>query len=311
MKRLIIINPKSRHGKSLKIFRKLEPSLRDLLGEYELYETTAAKDCTEKVRSVLLRQEYEQILIAGGDGSINEAVNGYFTEEAAPINSNVPIGIINLGTGGDFIKTMQANSPNYYQALQQNRYQKVDCGISYLKAFSKAYHFANISSIGMAGDINISMKASSFQYGILAYFWHTLKVFSRYQAPRCTIRIKSKEGKWYETKSTLMNFFACNGQYNGGGMHWAPNSSIQNGELDFVLIEGISKWKLFFDSYKVYSGKVDAMAGTRLFRGSEAHIISEGYTSQELDGEVREMDGKEYPLEFHFKVLPQQIPFNF
>lgn len=311
MKRLIIINPKSRHGKSLKVFQQMESDLQQLLGEYTLYHTQAARDCTQKVRQVLTEKSYDQILIAGGDGSVNEAVNGYFLENSeTAIDTEIPLGVINLGTGGDFIKTLKQNSQDYRLALQTNHYQKLDCAITHLYNQSHPYFFTNISSVGMAGDVNVSLKTSKFQYGRLAYFWHTLKTLIRYKPPTCMIRILDTNDKWQQYESTLMNFFACNGMYNGGGMHWAPRAKVNDGLLNFVLIKGISKWKLFFDSYKVYAGKIDQMAGVSQFQGKQAHIISHGYTSQEVDGEIREIKEQKDPMEFHFRVIPAQIPFN-
>lgn len=307
MKRLIIINPKSKNGRSFKHFKKMEPNLRELLGSYDLYTTTAMKDCTKKVRETLLQNNYDQILIAGGDGSVNEAINGYFQDRKC-IQTKIPIGIINLGTGGDFIKSVKLKSKDYNQALKDNTYQMVDCGITGLKDMKNSHYFINISSVGMAGDINLSLKNSPFQYGIFAYFYHTLKILIKYKAPDCTIRVKNPEGNWEEITSGLMNFFACNGKYNGGGMIWAPSGDIQSGIFHFVLVGQTSKWKLLLDSHKVYSGNVAKMVNVTELKGTEVHIISKGRVSQEMDGEIQDVDYSNKDLEFHFKIIPSSIP---
>ena len=105
MKRIVILNPKSRHGASRVAFEKMRPKLESHLGQFDIYFTSAPKDCTRKVREILQKKEYDQILIAGGDGSVNEAVNGYF-DKGHLIQTEIPIGVINLGTGGDFMKTL-------------------------------------------------------------------------------------------------------------------------------------------------------------------------------------------------------------
>ena len=306
MKRLVIINPTSKRGKSSKVFQRMQKKLHNLLGSFDVYQTKFPKDCTDRVRNCIIKKEYDQILIAGGDGTINEAVNGYF-QNGNLIQSEIPIGIINMGTGGDFIKTVRRKSPDYHQALKNNTYIKADCGSTYTKHDPKPNYFINISSIGLAGDINYQLKESKFQYGMAAYFYHTLTVLLKYQPPKCNIRIKGENG-WTEVNADLINFFVCNGMYNGGGMNWAPLAGIDTHQFELVLIPKIPKHKLILDSYKVYIGKVAKMIGVQQFSGSEVRIASQGYLSQEYDGEIKLFDKSLKDQEIIFQLIPSAIP---
>ncbi|HMV42031.1 MAG TPA: diacylglycerol kinase family protein [Leptospiraceae bacterium] len=306
MKRIVILNPKSRHGASRVAFEKMRPKLEDHLGFFDIYFTTAPKDCTRKVREILHKKEYDQILIAGGDGSINEAVNGYF-DHGHLIQSNIPMGVINLGTGGDFVKTLNKRSQHYFNALRDNSYELVDCGVTTLEHGKEPHHFINITSIGMGGDMNRQMKASSFQYGMAAYFYHTLSVLFKYTPAKCKIKMKQPNGNWLEIDSEVVNFFVCNAGFSGGGMVWAPSASIEDGVFDIVLVSNVPKYKLITESHKVYSGKIASMTGVMEFKAVEIHVIPERTLSQEIDGEVREMDFLQ-THEFHFKLIPKAIP---
>ena len=306
MKRIVILNPKSRHGASRVAFEKIRTNLENELGFFDIYFTTAPKDCTRKVKEILQKKEYEQILIAGGDGSISEAVNGYF-ENNHPIQTNIPIGIINLGTGGDFIKTIHKNTSNYINALKNNSFQLVDCGVSTLEQGKSPIYFINITSVGMGGDVNRQMKASTFQMGVAAYFYHTLKVLFQYKPAKCKIEFKSPDGSINNLESEIVNFFICNAEFSGGGMAWAPNSSITDGVFDLVLVSNVSKMKMILESHKVYTGKVGKMTGVSEFKATEVSVYPERTLSQEYDGEVREMDYMQ-THEFHFKILPKSIP---
>ncbi len=306
MKRIVILNPKSRHGASRIAFEKIRKNLENELGFFDIYFTTEPKDCTRKVREILLKKEYEQILIAGGDGSVNEAVNGYF-DKGNLIHTNIPIGIINLGTGGDFVKTINKNVSNYMLALKNNSFKLVDCGISTLENAKEPIYFINITSIGMGGDVNKQMKASTFQMGVAAYFYHTLKILFQFTPAKCKINIKQPNGNILNIESDLVNFFVCNAEFNGGGMAWAPNASIEDGVFDLVIVSNVSKAKMIMESHKVYSGHVGTMTGVSEYKATEVHVIPERTLSQELDGEVREMDYLQ-THQYHFKVLPKCIP---
>ncbi len=306
MKRIVILNPKSRHGASRIEFEKMRKDLENDLGFFDIYYTTAPKDCTRKVKEILQKKEYDQILIAGGDGSINEATNGYF-EKGKIINSEIPLGIINLGTGGDFIKTINKNTMNYPDSLKRNSFQLVDVGLSTLENGKDPHYFLNITSIGLGGDMNRQMKASSFQMGQLAYFYHSLSVLFKFTPTKCKIFMKQENGNEINLESEVVNFFVCNASYSGGGMMWAPKSSLTDGVFDLVLVSNIPKHKLILESYKVYSGQISTMSGVSEYKATNVKVIPERTLSQEFDGEVRQMDYLN-THEYNFNIIPRVLP---
>lgn len=306
MRRLVILNPQSKNGASLKAFNRLKPELNKLLGPFDIYQTTAPRDATARVRAALQHHQYDQILMAGGDGSINEGVNGYFHDQK-PIRTDVPLGVINLGTGGDFYKTLLKMNPDYMAALAENKFRMVDCGLTTLERGLEPHYFINITSIGLGGDVNRQMKASSFQAGMPAYFYHSLTTLFKYSPPACKFILKGSDGSTKEIQTGLVNFFVCNAEFNGGGMRWAPKSSIEDGLFDLVLVSNVPKIKLITESHKIYSGQVASMTGVQEFQATEIVAIPERTVSQEIDGEIRNMDHLR-THEFHFKVVPSSIP---
>jgi len=309
MKRVVILNPRSRNGLAAKAFERLRGGLEQEIGAFDLLLTEGPGDCTKKVRGILKAQSADQILIAGGDGSVNEAVNGYF-EDGTPLSARIPLGVINLGSGGDFYRTLLKRNPQYTQALQANRYRLIDCGLTALGNGKDPRYFINITSIGLGGNVNRQMKRSAFQQGKAAYFWHSLTSLFRYSPPRCRFRIKNGSGSWEELEVGLVNFFVCNAEYSGGGMHWAPRSDAADGLLDLVLVSDVSKWRLVMESSRVYSGEIAKMTGVREFRATEIEAYPASPVSHEIDGEIREV-GESLLQEFHFRVVPRSIPVIF
>jgi diacylglycerol kinase (ATP) len=306
MRRIVILNPKSKNGAALKAFNRLKPDLHKQLGHFDIYQTTGPGDATRKVREILEKGEADQILIAGGDGSINEAVNGYF-KDGRLVRSDVPLGVINLGTGGDFYKTLTKINPNYDTAIRDNTIRMIDAGVTTLEKGLDPRYFINITSIGLGGDVNRQMKASSFQAGMPAYFYHSLTALFKYSPPQCRFSLKHADGSVTELETGLVNFFVCNAEFNGGGMRWAPRSSVEDGLFDLVLVSNVPKRKLITESHKIYSGQVSSMTGVQEYRASEIVAVPERTVSQEIDGEARDMDHFR-THEFHFRALAKAMP---
>lgn len=304
MKRAIILNPRSRNGTARRIFESQRPKWEQLLGDFDLHLTTRPGDATGIVSALLAGGETDQILVAGGDGSINEACRGYWNH-GTPAPAGVPLGIINLGTGGDFFRTVRAASRDYEHALAKNRSRLVDAA-EVRVGRSASRPFINMSSVGLGGDMLRSLKSSRFQAGAAAYFYHTLKALVRYRAVPARITLVDG-GRSHTHDIHLMNCFVCNGRFSGGGMQWAPDAVLDSGSLSITAVEGPRKLPLVLHSRKIYAGRLDAFPGTRTFQASEIHITSDSPVSLEADGEIVDApDGG--GTEFRFRVLPGVFP---
>lgn len=305
MKRLIILNPASRNGAAGSAFEQARAKWESLLGAFTLYETKEAGDATRKVAEVLSENSYDQILIAGGDGSINEAARGYWRDgEIVP--TDIPLGVINLGTGGDFYKTIQASSSDYEAALVANESDRVDCGnVEDGKGMQRA--FLNIASVGLAGDMLRRLKASRFQNGAVAYFYHTLFSLLAYTPREVTVSWVDPDGESHEETVTLLNGFVCNGRYSGGGMQWAPAAELNDGLLRVSLITGERKWPLVLQSGKLYSGRIDEFPGAKTFAAKSVEFACKQGLSLETDGELID-SGEDGASRYSFSVREKVFP---
>ncbi len=300
MKRLVILNPMGRNGKAGEVFSRMEPELRKRLGDFELYRTTGPGDASMRVRSIIEEGSIDQIIAAGGDGTVHEVVNGYF-EKGQLLSNDIPMGIINLGTGGDFFKTVHEVSPDYDAAIVENRSSLIDVGK--ISVGGKSHNFLNISSVGLAGDMLSRLKSSSFQAGAVAYFYHTLRTLLSYQPVPVEIETVAPGGAVESRSVDLINFFVCNGKYSGGGMQWAPESNLQSGLFSLTLISGKRKLPLITHSPKLYSGRVSEFPGAEQWEAKEVIVRPQGGLSAEVDGEVLEGQG-----EIRFSIEPSLFP---
>lgn len=300
MRRLVILNPMGRNGKAAKVFAGLEAGLRKRWGEFEVYRTKGPGDASKKVRSIIKEGAIDQIIAAGGDGTVNEVVNGYF-EDGELLTGEIPLGIINLGTGGDFFKTVQECSADYDLSLAENRSAKIDVGIVHFGGAS--HHFLNISSAGLAGDMLRRLKKSKFQAGAVAYFYHTINTLLRYDPVSIQLDTVALDGSFESREIDLINLFVCNGKYSGGGMKWAPESELQSGHFTLTLISGRQKLPLITHSPKLYAGRVAEFPGAEQWEAKEVMLKPKARISAEADGEVLDGEG-----EIRFTVEPGVFP---
>jgi len=300
MRRLVILNPQGMNGKADRVFSEKEPELKQRWGDLEVYRTTGPGDATDRVRSIIEEGSIDQIIAAGGDGPVHDVVNGYFRDDQI-LTREIPMGIINLGTGGDFFKTVEEVSTDYDAALQENRFSLIDVGKVTMGAGT--HNFLNISSVGLAGDMLRRLKGSRFQAGAVAYFYHTLRTLLSYQPVPVKIESIAPDGTQETREVDLVNFFVCNGKYSGGGMQWAPESHLQSGHFSLTLISGRRKLPLITHSPKLYTGRVAEFPGAQQWEAKEVTVSPIGKLSAEADGEVLEGEGS-----LCFAIEPSLFP---
>lgn len=306
MRRLVILNPRSRNGAAAREFAARRHSWERKLGPFELYPTRCPGDATEKVRSVLEAGTADQIIVAGGDGTINEAFSGYW-EGNRVVGDAIPLGIINLGTGGDFHRSVREFSPDYEEALAANRHRLVDAGMVSVEPGGASRPFLNIASAGMAAEVVRSLKASRFQAGAAGYFYHTLKTLVRYQPGPVAVDYLDEQGEPGRLEADLINLFACNGRFSGGGMQWAPGARLDDGLLRLTLVSGRRTWPLVRHSGKVYQGRIEALPGATTFPVRELAVTCREAPGVETDGEILQAGGPGRAT-VRFGVMPRVFP---
>lgn len=303
-RRLLILNPTSGHGKALQTFDRVQAVLREVLGDYEIHFTRGPGDATNRVRAALKDRAHRQIVVAGGDGTIHEAMNGYF-DKGKSLSLDIPLGVINLGTGGDFYKTIRSMSPDYAASLYRNQFRLVDCGEAIMRPMGFTRYFINIASAGIAGEVLRNLKASSFQRGQAAFFYHTVRTFAKYEPARVRVTFTDVEGNFHDFEERIVNVFICNGKFNGGGMKWAPYGNLEDGAFQLVVVKRASKLRMVLEARKVYKGDLESMQGVSQWETAQVTLQPVDNVSVELDGEIPPIDS---PRSIEFRVMPQALP---
>lgn len=257
MKYVFIINPASGKTDYDKIKQNIMKTLEN--ENYEIYETKAPKEATE-IASRFKNEEDTIVYSVGGDGTLNEVVNGI-------AKGKCKLGIIPTGSGNDFYRTLK-------EAQTEN--VRLDLG----KVNGR--YFINIASVGMdaetcnnANKIKSKIKLHSSYYLALI---HTFLTF------------KSKSLKLKIDKNVYAGDYIiaaiCNGKYYGGGFKIAPVASFDDNQFDIYLVSKASKFKLIKILLALLKSEHEKYNEVRKYTGKNITITSENNLIVNIDGEI-------------------------
>jgi YegS/Rv2252/BmrU family lipid kinase len=276
-----IVNPKAASGKTTRRW----PALVEQLGLSEVRFTERPGHATV-LAGELLGAGYERILAVGGDGTISETVSGFFRGGAA-IGEGAELGIIPIGTGGDFRRTLGVrDAAHAIEVIRAGRTERIDVGRIEFESHAggkASRYFINVASFGMGGEV--ATRAKNFlsnTSGKAAFFYATLDVFIRYKAK--TVELSVDGGPWQEHR--ILNIAVGNGRYHGGGMHCCPRAKLADGLLDVTVIDHVGPLMLAKDVHVLYSDNLYVHPKTHHSQGRVVRARSQERVSIEVDGEA-------------------------
>jgi YegS/Rv2252/BmrU family lipid kinase len=304
---VVVVNPRSGGGRAGRVWDQLAIQLREIYGDFDDCYTTCAGDGTRLTRQAL-HEGASTIIAVGGDGSINEVINGFFAAGGdAPrlMRSDATLGVIPLGTGGDFIRSIGVPRDPLAagRALAGAQARPIDLGrLRYTGHDGRpaVRHFANVASFGIAGLVDKYMNQSKKQlHGTLAFALATLRAGLAYA--NSPVRVRVDGGPW--VSGPIYNVSLANGRYFGGGMKVAPDARLDDGALDFVRFGDLGLIDLVRHGLDLYSGRhLDlAEVTTARVRTLEAESLDGREVLLDVDGE---QPGR---LPARFEVLPAAI----
>jgi YegS/Rv2252/BmrU family lipid kinase len=227
-----------------------------------------------------VRDGATRLVIVGGDGSVNEVVNGVVGA------GDVELAVIPRGTGWDFVRTLDIprDLDAAIDVAQTGDLREIDAGAVTYQTWAgeeaRAY-FANVASAGISGAIakraNDSSKALG---GKVSYYWATLSVFLGWQIGEMTVAVddESRTGR-------MIDAMVCNGRYLGGGMMMCPDAEPDDGLFDVMLIGDVTKRDLAFVLPKTYKGRHLPHPRLEVLRGRVVRVDAPEPLPIEVDGE--------------------------
>jgi diacylglycerol kinase (ATP) len=216
----------------------------------------------------------------GGDGTVNEVVNGMASSDAP-----AELAVIPRGTGVDFVRTFDIPSDldAAVRVASAGRSRAIDLGRATYRAWSgneAQSYFANVASAGMSGAIAKRVNESKSRLAKASYFFATFSVFARWQTSEVRVSVDD------ETRSGRMrDVVVANCRYFGAGMKICPEAEPDDGLLDALLIGDVTKVDLALTLPKIYRGTHLPHPKAELLRGRSISVEADVRLPIQLDGE--------------------------
>ena len=307
LKTKAIVNPCSANGKTGRLWPEVLGEITQKAGPIDYELTTGIGDAT-KVTKNALRDNYKRIIAVGGDGTINEVVNGFFDNDDL-LNPEAILSVLPLGTGGDFIKSFSQskNLDDKIKELQLNRTKKIDVGkLSLVNHDGEKIirYFINIASFGMGGEVD--QRVNRFKLfkklgGKPTFLLATYATLLFYRNKKIRLRIDDH----FDQQLTIRNVAIANGQFFGGGMKIAPFAELDDGIFDIVIIGDLSRSQIVLHTPKIYKGTHLNVTGLTALQGKKIIAESEEEVLLDIDGEA---PGR---LPATFEVVPKAINLQY
>ena len=242
MKHVFIINPNAgRKGKLEKFCNNIKQRAEHLGIDYELYFTSGPKDCGRYARELCMKYSAEgeklRIYGCGGDGTVNELVNGVYGFQ------NVEIGVIPMGTGNDYIRNY--GQPDDFRDIERqikgtsSTSDLIKYRAEYNGEITEAY-CANMFNIGFdcnVVDMTDKLKALPLINGSLAYLLGVAAMFIKKKG--ADLKIEFQDGTVKD--GPILLCAVANGCFCGGGIKSAPESILDDGLMDVTIIDNVTR----------------------------------------------------------------------
>lgn len=277
MKILVIYNPQAANGRAKALLPEIRAYFEDKGLDAQIISTEYPAHAVEIIAKAKL-DTYDAVIASGGDGTLFEVLNGYYQN---PIQNKPPIGLIPNGTGNAFMKELKLLSTDWKKAIDiiaQNNPRMIDVGKFITE--DKTYHFLNIVGMGFVTEIaeaSIPLK----WMGNTSYTLATLLKMIFLKSQKMTIEV---DGKRLERDGVFVE--VANSQYTGTTFFIAPEAEIDDGKLDIIILNKISRLKLLRVFTSIFDGTHINYPEIEYIKAKSIKVIEEKPGKLIPDGEI-------------------------
>ena len=317
VKTRLIINPVAANGKTAGRWPPIQELLQTQRLEFDYIFTERPGHATELARQAVA-EGCTLIVAVGGEGTLNEVVNGLVSPEGT-VPPDVVLGIIPSGTGTDFVRTLgiPRDCLQACQRLLRAETMAVDLGeVEYAPLGPAAdsgqrltsshasdqtgllhRYFINVAGLGFDGEVIERVNRSSKALGgTIPYLTNLFITLVTYQNKHIELTMDGQT-----VRRRLNSVIVSNGRYFGGGMCIAPHADLTDGLFDVIILGDLNKPELVQNLPKVYNGTHLTHPKVSEHRAREVRVVSQERMLIQADGELVGM------APATFRLLPEAI----
>ena len=278
----LVVNPRSAAGATGRHFDDIAAAVRGALGDHDHAVTARPFHAADL------------IIAAGGDGTINEVVNGFF-EEARPgepakaIHPGAALAVVPRGTGGDLRRTIGLDGDLKKSAARlKGSLRAIDvgrCDFTTAEGDTRSRYFINVADAGVGAEVvRIANESNKALGGQLTFTLASLRALFGWSD--LAMRASIDGGPVDERPVTT--FSIANGRYFGGGMMVAPDAKLDDGLLHVTVWSGFGVLDFARYGGQLRDGTHVKLKGTRTASGKSVRLEpgSGKVANVELDGEL-------------------------
>jgi diacylglycerol kinase (ATP) len=299
----VIFNPAASRGGAAGSRGAIERAFRASAVEFEIVPTERRGHGAELAERAV-GEGWSAVVAVGGDGIVHEVVNGLM--RVAGEGETVPLGVIPVGSGNDFIKMLRLPAHDPAAAVRQlvaARVRKVDIGRVTRHHTGGGpegvWYFTNGIGVGFDAQVATHARAIRKLRGVAIYAWALVKTLRDLRSPRIAVRVDGRE----IADRPLILTTVSNGPCHGGSFWLCPGASIDDGQLDVLIANARPLAGVLKLLPRVLFGKHLRQPGVELHRGTSVEVRSDTPLPIHADGEIV----AEWVRELVIDVLPRRL----
>jgi YegS/Rv2252/BmrU family lipid kinase len=297
---LFIVNPNAGNGKAGKDWVKIERMLirRDV--RYKAVLTTRPGHALQIVNEEL-QVGYKTFVVVGGDGTLNEVVNGIFHQTIVQ-PEHIQIGIIPVGTGNDWAR--HYGIPKSYKAALERlfNHEEKHQDVGRLRHVSNGHedisYFVNVA--GFAFDSSVVYATNQMQdrgnRAGIAYLFNLIRSLFSWRSQELHVHINDEH-----IHEKIFSLSVGIGQYSGGGMRQTPKAIVDDGMFDVTLYQDMSTWKVIRNVHRLYNGSILKVNTVKSYRTRRIMVYDGKAVLAQIDGELVRGD------KFDIEIMPSAM----
>jgi YegS/Rv2252/BmrU family lipid kinase len=285
---LFIVNPVAGNGAGMLTVPGMEAAMKDSAAGFELVQTQRAGHATS-IAADAVKRGVEMVVAVGGDGTVHEVLNGILADRTIP--SGATLAIVPAGSGNDLARML--GIPTDVEAacrlLEDHAIRRIDVGLATALAGPQVAElppggrfFANMLGIGFTAAVVVESLAVGPLTGMERYAKAIERALqARWVTPDVHLVI---DGQSLSDRIAIQEI--CNGQWEGGGFHVAPDASIDDGRFDIVTVAAMSQAELTEFIPRIATGDHLGHAAVSVIRARQVAWESAEPVAIQADGEV-------------------------
>ena len=275
MKYCMIVNPHAGKKHGIAVAERARKKLEKHNMDVDMFISKKPGESVNIASSVNI-DDYDGILAVGGDGTLFEVINGFLKNK---VDVQVPIAQVPVGTGNSFTKDLGiTNMEDAIDAVLRGETRGIDIGE--FNCSRGKFFFANILGTGFVS--NVAYRARKYKWlGSLSYILGVLEEVAVLKSTKIELSI---DGKIITRDAVFTEI--CNSKYTGGDMLMAPDAKIDDGLLDIVVLNNVSRRKLLSLFPLLFKGEHIQDDAIEVFTGKDILLKSSRSLSLTPDGET-------------------------